>query len=158
MNRVAGVLLAVVCLNAVPGCDWVDELTGPSIPEVAGTYTGPVTAEATVGAMTITVTGSMTVVAAQDGDRVTLSGSLTVEGETEALDAVPGTIGGDGLWTQDPDAPGGFAVEADDDCGITVDSTVRFSGGTLTIEASGTSPEPTMECPSARLSATLTRG
>ncbi len=46
--------------------------------------------------VTITVNGSMTLDVEQDGDRVTIGGSFTIEGDTEAIDAFPGTIDGDG--------------------------------------------------------------
>ena len=157
MNRLARILLVAVCLTAAPGCDWLEELTGPSAPDVAGTYTGPLTVEVTAGAMTLTVTGSMTLAVEQDGDQVTISGSLTIEGDTETIDAAPGTIDGAGLWTPADDASAGFGVE-DDGCGGTVESTVRFADNSLAVELSSATPEPTMECPNITLSATLARG
>ena len=157
MNRPARILLVAVCLTAAPGCDWLDELTGPSVPNVAGTYTGPLTVEVTAGALTVAAAGSMTLAVEQDGDQVTMSGSLTIEGDTETIDAAPGTIDGAGLWTPADEASAGFAVD-DDGCGGTVESTFRFSDNSLAVEISSASPQPTMECPNIALSATLARG
>ena len=157
MNRLARILLVAVCLAAAPGCDWLDELTGPSVPDVAGTYTGPLTVEVTAGAVTVSAAGSMTLAVEQAGDQVTISGSLTIEGDTETIDAAPGIIDGAGVWTTADDASAGFGVE-DDGCGGTVEATFRFSDNSLALEMSSTTPEPTIECPNITLSATLARG
>jgi hypothetical protein len=127
------------------------------VPDVAGAYTGPLTVEVTVGGFgTVTVAGSMTMVAEQDRDSVTISGSFTVEGDTETLSAVPGTIDETGLWTEAANVSGGFVIE-DGGCVYAGKSTVRFSGSSLRIEMSATRPAPTFDCPNISMSADLTR-
>ncbi|WP_428275829.1 hypothetical protein [Candidatus Palauibacter sp.] len=134
--------------------------TGPSIPEVAGTYTGSLTVEATAvfGGMpeTISATGSMRVLVQQDADRVTLSGSITTAGDTESIEAISGTIDGAGVWTETGSGAGSFLFE-DDECGYVASSEVRFSDGSLEIEAAATRSEPTVDCPNVAMSAELTR-
>ena len=151
---IAVALLAV----ALAACD---SLTGPSIPEVAGTYAGPLAVEATAvfqGAPEkITATGSMRVVVEQVEDQVTLSGSMTILGDTESLGAISGTIDEAGVWTEAGSESGAFAFEDDDECGYVADSEVRFSGASLTIEMTATRSEPTSDCPNMTLSAELTR-
>lgn len=153
LQPIAVVLMAVV----VAACD---SLTGPSFPEVAGTYTGPLTVEATVVSQgvpeTITANGSMRVVVEQDGDQVTLSGSITILGDTESLDTLSGTIDEAGVWTETGADAGAFVL-GDNECGYTANSAVRFSGGSLTIEATSTVSEPTIDCPNVTWSGELTR-
>ena len=142
-------------LLAVAACD---SSTGPPFPEVAGTYTGPLTVEATFQGETVPVNGSMRVLARQDGNRVTLSGSTTVLGETDPFEPGVGIIDEAGVWTgagseffelgDDQECPGYAGRRA---------VTVRFSGGSLSVESSVTHPEPTIDCPSITLSAALTR-
>ena len=116
------VLCALAMLStfvlALAACD---SLTGPSFPEVAGTYTGPVTLGATVVFQgvpdTITVNGSMTVVVEQDVDQVTLSGSMTILGDTDSLDTISGTINEAGVWTETGAETGAFVFD-DDECGL----------------------------------------
>lgn len=150
---IAVALLAV----ALAACD---SLTGPAIPEVAGTYTGPLAVEVTAvfqgTPQTITATGSMTAVVEQIEDQVTLSGSMTILGNTESLDTIPGRIDEAGVWTEASAGVGAFVFE-DDECGYTADSEVRFSGASLKIEITATRSEPTSDCPNTRMSAELTR-
>ena len=139
------VLLLAVAL--VSGCDWIDDLTGPSVPDVAeGGET-----------LTFTANGTMTADVGQDGDRVGIGGSFIVEGDTVAIEAVPGTIDGDGQWTQDAGADGGFIV--DDGCDRTVNSAIWFwpEREQLVVEMGGSSDAPTMECPDVTFSARLGR-
>ena len=142
-------------LLAVAACD---SSTGPSFPEVAGTYTGPLTVGATFQGETVPVNGSMRVLAEQDGNQATLSGSTTILGETEPFEPGAGIIDEAGVWT---DAGSEFFELGDDqECpGYTGRRavTVRFSGGSLRVESSVTHSEPTVDCPSITLSAALTR-
>ena len=146
-------LLAV----ALAACD---SATGPSIPRVAGTYTGPLAVEATAvfqgTPTTVTATGSMRLVVEQVEDQVTLSGSMTILGDTESLGTISGRIDGAGVWTE-AGANVGALVFEDDECGYTADSEFRFSGASLTIEMTATRPEPTSDCPNIRMSAELIR-
>lgn len=145
-------------LLALVACD---SPTGPSFPEVAGTYTGSVTIEATAvfqgTSETFTATGSMRVVAEQDEDQVTLSGSMTIQGDTESLGTIAGTIDEAGVWTEPGSEAGAFVFEDDDECGYAAESEVRFSGASLTIEITATRSAPTIECPNVTMSAELTR-
>jgi hypothetical protein len=137
-----------------------DGLTGPSLPEVAGTYTGPVTLGATVVFQgvpdTILANGSMTVVVEQDVDQVTLSGSMTILGDTESLDTISGTINEAGVWTETGAETGAFVFD-DDECGYALSAAVKFSGGSLTIEITATRSEPTIDCPNITMSGDLSR-
>ena len=150
---IAVTLLAV----ALAACD---RLTGPSIPRVAGTYTGPLVVEATAvfrgTPETITATGSMRVAVEQVEDQVSLSGSMTILGDTESLGTISGTIDEAGVWTEAASGVGAFVFE-DDECDYTADSEVRFSGASLKIEITATRSEPTSDCPNIRMSAELTR-
>lgn len=145
-------------LLALVACD---SPTDPSFPEVAGTYTGPVSLEVTVvfqgTSATDTATGSMTVVVEQNEDQVTLSGSMTIHGDTESLDTTAGTIDEAGVWTEPGSEAGAFVFEDDDECGYAADSEVRFSGASLTIGITATRSAPTIECPNVTMSAELTR-
>ncbi|MDE0073391.1 MAG: hypothetical protein OXR82_19905 [Gammaproteobacteria bacterium] len=155
-----GLLLLLAFL--APGCDWIDDLTGPSVPDVAGTYSGPLIFSATMAeggeTLTFTANGTMTAEVGQDGDKVGIGGSFTIEGDTVAIEAVPGTIDGDGQWMQDAGTDGGFIV--DDGCDRTVDSAIWFwpERKQLVMEMGGSSDAPTMECPDVTFSARLERG
>ena len=158
MNVLRAFALPSAFLLAFTACG---STTGPSIPEVAGTYTGSLTVEATAVfegvSETITATGSMRVSVEQDADQVTLSGSITTAGETESLGAIAGTIDGAGVWTETGSEAGSFLFEDDDECGYVASSEVRFSDGSLEIEAAATRSEPTFDCPNIAMSAELTR-
>ncbi|MCY4645372.1 MAG: hypothetical protein OXE73_00580 [Gammaproteobacteria bacterium] len=159
--RIGGIrtygLLSAFALAAVGACD---SLTGPSFPEVAGTYTGPLTVEVAVVSQgvpnTITANGTMRVVVEQDTDQVTLSASMTILGDTETLDTLTGTIDEGGVWTETGANAGAFVL-GDDECGYTANAAVRFSGGSLTIEATSTVSQPTIDCPNVTWSAELAR-
>lgn len=158
MKALRALALPSMFLLAFAACG---STTGPSVPEVAGTYTGSLTVEATAvfGGMpeTISATGSMRVLVEQDADRVTLSGSITTAGDTESIEAIAGTIDGAGVWTETGSEAGSFLFEDDDECGYAASSEVRFSGGSLEIEAAATRSEPTFDCPNIAMSAKLTR-
>ena len=148
-------LLFTFSLATVAACG--DSLTGPSVADVAGTYTGPLTIELTAGGVgTVTATGSMRMVAQQDGDRVTLSGSMTLFGETESLGAISGTIDEAGVWTEPGSETGTIGIP-DDECGYAGETRVRFSGSSLRIEISASRLTPTIDCPNISMSADLTR-
>ena len=147
------------------GCSWIADLTGPSVPDVAGAYAGAYALQAVAGPVTVALAGGMRLDVEQDGNSVTIGGSFAIGDDSVtthnsvAIDAVSGTITDDGHWTQGAGAPRGFTgITAEDDC-RTWDSAVWFwvKRGVLAIELSGRSPEPTMKCPDIAYSASLGR-
>lgn len=120
------ILLAIAC----------SDLTGPSFPDVAGTYTGTVTLSLSGGG---SVDGSMSMVVAQSSEQLTITGSITFLGETTQLPAVTGTINETGFFTA---TAGGFSgTTSDPQCGTwtTTSSTLSFSGGTARLQESASS-------------------
>ena len=138
----AWLILLVVACSSDP--------TGPSFPDVAGTYTGTVTLSLSDAG---SVDGSMSMVVAQSGEQLTITGSITFLGETTQLPAITGTINETGFFTA---TAGGFSGTASDpQCGTwtTTSSTLTFSGGTARLQESASSPS----CGNLNLFGTLTR-
>lgn len=135
------ILLAVACSDP----------TGPSFPDVAGTYTGTVTLSLSGGG---SVDGSMSMVVAQSDEQLTITGSITFLGETTQLPAITGTINETGFFTA---TAGGFSgsTSSDPQCGTwtPTSSTLTFSGGTARLQESASSPF----CGTLNLFGTLTR-
>jgi len=126
------------------------DLTGPSFPDVAGTYAGTVTLSLSGGG---SVDGSMRMVVAQSDEQLTITGSITFLGETTQLPAITGTINETGFFTA---TAGGFSgTTSDPQCGTwtPTSSTLTFSGGTARLQESASSPV----CGSLNLFGTLTR-
>ncbi len=103
-------------------------ITGPSYPDVAGSYSGPLTVTSTL--VTGTFTGTMTLAVTQADDQITVTGSTTFMGETQQLPAITGTINETGFFTAT--AGGAASSPPDPECGIstTTASTLSFSGRT----------------------------
>ena len=118
-------LLTVAICTVALACD---SITGPKYPDVAGTFSGPLTVTSTIVPGSITGTMSLTVV--QSDDQITVTGSVAFLGSTSQLAALTGTINETGFFTAT--AGGGAPSVSDPDCGImtTTSSTLTFSGQT----------------------------
>ena len=130
----------------------------PQIPNVAGTYRGPLTITASLeGVVLVTLRGTMHITVVQAGAQLTITGSTTILDETSALEAVTGTVDDTGRVTFPPDS----AVNAapipmgDDTCGtITRAPTMlTFSGNTARLLQTASSDG----CGNVEIVATLTR-
>ena len=140
-------VLFLVTVVGVTACD----MNG--VPNVEGTYTGPVTM--TYADLGLTYTFQMRVVVEQSGSRVSMSISFSAEGVTAGLGVATGTIDATGFYTPDEDqsvaAPAGSTT-----CGTTTPLTTRsiiFSGGKLEFAGSA----QTSLCGLVSLQATLSR-
>ena len=69
----------------------------PQIPNVAGTYSGPLTM--TVSALMVNLSGTMQITVVQAGAQLTITGSISIFEETSAIPAVTGTVNETGLVT-----------------------------------------------------------
>ena len=101
-------------------------ITGPSYPDVAGSYIGPLTVTSSL--VSGTLTGTMSINVLQVDDQVTVTGSMTFMGSTNQLAAITGTINETGFFTG---TAGGVAPSTSDpECGVmtTTASTLSFSG------------------------------
>ena len=77
----------------------------PQLPNVAGTYQGPLTITASLeGVVLVTLSGTMHLTVVQAGAQLTITGSVSIFDETSALDAVTGTVDETGLVTFPPDS------------------------------------------------------
>ena len=74
----------------------------PQIPNVAGTYSGPLTI--TASALMVNLSGTMQITVVQAGAQLTITGSISIFEETNALQAVTGTVNETGLVTFPPDS------------------------------------------------------
>ena len=100
----------------------------PQIPNVAGTYSGPLTI--TASALMVNLSGTMQITVVQAGAQLTITGSISIFEETNALQAVTGTVNETGLVTFPPDSLVNAVPLDDDTCGtITLAPTMlTFSG------------------------------
>ena len=90
----------------------------PQIPNVAGTYRGPLTITASLeGVVLVTLSGTMHLTVVQAGARLTITGSVAILDETSALEAVTGTVDATGLVTFPPDSLVNAVPMGDDSCG-----------------------------------------
>ena len=130
----------------------------PLIPNVAGTYRGPLTITASLdGVVLVTLSGTLHLTVVQAGAQLTITGSVSIFDETSALEAVTGTVDATGLVTFPPDSvvnavPIPMGV---DTCGtITQAPTMlTFSGTTAQFLQTATSDS----CGSFEVVGTLTR-
>ena len=130
----------------------------PQIPNVAGTYRGPLTITASLeGVVLVTLSGTMQITVVQVGAQLTITGSTTILDETSALEAVTGTVNNTGRVTFPPDSIVNAAPIpiGDDTCGtITPAPTMlTFSGTTARFLQTATSDS----CGSFEVVGTLTR-
>ena len=141
-------LALVLAVNVLTGCG--DNPTAPTsrIPEVAGTYTGPLTIQATAN---YSVQGSARFDVAQAGAQLTITGSFTLRGATAQLAAITGTIDEMGFFIP---AAGGVAGVVKS-CGrVNMTSTnITFSWRTVRWEEAAS----TEYCDDVELSGTLSR-
>ena len=130
----------------------------PQIPNVAGTYTGPLTITAALeGVVLVTLSGTIHLTVVQAGAQLTITGSVSIFDETSALEAVTGTVDDTGRVTFPPDS----LVNAvpipmgDDTCGtITPAPTMlTFAGTTAQFLQTATSDS----CGNVEIVGTLTR-
>ena len=91
----------------------------PQIPNVAGTYSGPltITASAAGGVLLVNLSGTMQITVVQAGAQLTITGSISIFEETNALEAVTGTVNETGLVTFPPDSVVHTVPMGDDACG-----------------------------------------
>ena len=121
----------------------------PVIPNVAGTYRGPLEFSGVVEGSTVSVSGAMSMIAAQAGTQLTISGSIELFGETDDLEPISGTIDAAGRVT----LPVNSYQEEDPECGTVMTTvTLTFTGNMAVFYATVTST-----CGPAEMSATLTR-
>ena len=131
----------------------------PQLPNVAGTYQGPLTITASLdgGVVMLSLSGTMHLTVVQAGAQLTITGSVSIFDETSALEAVTGTVDDTGLVTFPPDS----LVNAvpipmgDDPCGTLTPAPTRltFAGTTAHFLQTATSDS----CGSFEVVGTLTR-
>ena len=152
-----------VVIVATAACGGDSSPTAPSpqpqIPNVAGTYHGPLTITAALdgGVVMVSLSGTMQLTVVQAGAQLTITGSVAIFDETSALEAVTGTVDDTGRVTFPPDS----LVNAvpipmgDDTCGtITPAPTMlTFAGTTAQFLQTAT----TDSCGSFEVVGTLTR-
>ena len=102
----------------------------PQIPNVAGTYSGPLTI--TASALMVNLSGTMQITVVQAGAQLTITGSISIFEETNALQAVTGTVNETGLVTFPPDSLVNAVPPDDDTCGTITPAPamLTFSGNT----------------------------
>ena len=106
----------------------------PQIPNVAGTYRGPLTITVSVegGGLMVSLSGTMHITVVQAWAQLTITGSISIVDETTTLEAVPGTVNETGLVTFPPDSLVNAVPLGDDTCGTLTPAptTLSFSGNT----------------------------
>ena len=130
----------------------------PQIPNVAGTYRGPLMIAASLeGVVLVRLSGTMHLIVVQAGAQLTITGSVSIFDETSALEAVTGTVDATGRVTFPPDSIINAAPipMGDDTCGtITPAPTMlTFSGNTARFLQTATSDD----CGTVEIVGTLTR-
>ena len=131
----------------------------PQIPNVAGTYRGPLTITASLegGAVMVSLSGTMQITVVQAGAQLTITGAIAILDETSALEAVTGTVNDTGRVTFPPDSVVNAAPIpiGDDTCGtITPAPTMlTFSGNTARFLQTASSDG----CGNVEIVGTLTR-
>ena len=141
MNRARRRRLATcaVVVVATVACGGDSRPTAPSpqpqIPNVAGTYRGPLTITASTddGLVMFSLSGTMQITVVQAGAQLTISGSISILAETSALEAVTGTMNATGLATFPPDSVLRAVPLGDDSCGTLTGAPtmLTFSGNTV---------------------------
>ena len=163
LSRLRRLATCAVLIVATAACGGDSSPTAPSpqpqIPNVAGTYRGPLTITASLegGVLMLSLSGTMQITVVQAGAQLTITGSVSIFDETSALEAVTGTVDETGLVTFPPDS----LVNAvpipmgDDTCGtITPAPTMlTFAGTTAQFLQTATSNN----CGSFEVVGTLTR-
>ena len=130
----------------------------PQIPNVAGTYRGPLTITAALeGVVLVTLSGTTHITVVQAGAQLTITGSTTILDETSVLEAVTGTVNATGRVTFPPDSIINAAPipMGDDTCGALTPAPtmLTFAGTTAQLLQTATSDS----CGSFEVVGTLTR-
>ena len=148
MQRVAPALVVAVVI-VLGACD--DMTGGSGVPNVAGTYSGPVLLRFPDLNIEVDSTARLTVV--QSGEEVTIHGSLTLAGVTSEIPAFTGTINSTGFFTVTGHGVAGTSSDAT--CGQyrPVSSSLTFDDGTARLVENVS----TDFCSNIHLSGTLTR-
>ena len=155
MNMATSRHLLGICILALVSAGCGDDAgsptapTAPQFPQVAGTYTGPLTVRVTGDSLQ----GSARFNVAQAGAQLTITGSVTFLGETAQLPAITGTINATGFFT--PTGGGVAGAVNDPDCGriTTTSATITFSGRTMRLVETAS----TQFCGNFEISGTLSR-
>ena len=136
-SRIRLLAACAVVVVATASCGDNRNATAPSpqpqIPNVAGTYRGPltITASGVAGVLMISLSGTMHMTVVQAWAQLTLTGSISIFEETSELPAITGTVNETGLVTFPPstfvDTPG-----TGDTCGTITPARamLTFSGNT----------------------------
>ena len=129
----------------------------PQIPNVAGTYRGPLTITASLegGVLMPSLSGTMQITVVQAGAQLTISGSISIFEETTALEAVTGTVNDTGRVTFPPDSVVNAVPMGDDTCGTLTPAPtmLTFSGNTARLLQTASSDD----CGNVEIVGTLTR-
>ena len=162
LSRLRRLATCAVVIVATAACGGDSSPTAPSpqpqIPNVAGTYQGPLTITASLeGVVLVTRSGTMHLTVVQAGAQLTITGAVSIFDETSALEAVTGTVDDTGRVTFPPDS----LVNAvpipmgDDTCGTITQAPTRltFAGTTAQFLQTATSDS----CGSFEVVGTLTR-
>ena len=159
LSRIRRLATCAVVVVATAACGGDSSPTAPSpqpqIPNVAGTYRGPLTITASLeGVALVRLSGTTQITVVQAGTQLTITGSTTILDETSALETVTGTVDATGRVTFPP----GSIINAapiDDTCGtITPAPTMlTFSGNTARFLQTATSDD----CGTVEIVGTLTR-
>ena len=147
-----GIVGLALCITAACGGSSSSPTSPtPSIPNVAGTYSGSLTITSSLSADVLTGSARLSVV--QAGSQLTITSEITFLGETLQLPAVTGTINATGFFTAT--GGGGVTSESSGECGTftTTSSTLTFSGNSARYVETVT----TQYCGSLSLAATLFR-
>ena len=136
LSRLRLLAACAVVVVATASCGGDSSPTAPSpqpqIPNVAGTYSGPltITASAAGGALMVNLSGTMQITVVQAGAQLTITGSISIFEETNALQAVTGTVNETGLVTFPSDSLVNAVPLDDDTCGTITQAPamLTFSG------------------------------
>jgi hypothetical protein len=147
--------LTLVALTVAAGCGGGGggDVTSPSaasqIPNVAGSYSGPVTW--TIDGVPFVSMG-MQLNVVQAGSQLTINGNINVDGQVLPLTAVTGNVNATGFFTA---TSGGAMSAVDPDCGVirALESSLTFSGRS----AQYVERDATTYCGTWSFSGTLTR-
>ena len=142
-------MIAIALALALPACDGGPNSPENQIPNVAGTYVGPL-AFTVGGAPAATFSARMVVV--QAGAQVTISTTWTLNGQVIPFAAVTGTVNATGFFTP---TSGGGGSAVDPTCGTIrpLSASTTFSGNTLQY----VEQDATQFCGNWTFSGTLTR-
>jgi len=142
-------MIAIGLALVLPACGGGPNSPEDQIPNVAGTYVGPI-AFTVGGSPAPTISARMVVV--QAGSQVTITGTWTVSGQAIPLTALTGNVNATGFFTA---TSGGAPSSVDPTCGAIrqTELSITFSGNTLQY----VERDSTQLCGNWTFSGTLTR-